>query len=1040
MRSDKRKFANSILFRIGAPVLLVLVVVLPALYMTMYEYFSDLALQQARSELMSLGRQAYDIAGEKFDNLMKEGLAGDERATRVKKGLAIGLLDEFFKRHYLLGVVHDEGSKTLLHSGVSESEFDRLHDVLHKMDQGLPLVGVTISGRTYFSYTFVFGPWHWDLYLFRDSTEYNAAIWQIRRIFLIFASILASGLVALLCYLVFIANRVKKGIVVPVKNASMPFYKGISEFEFLSKSIGEMMKVLGEKNRWISNLISSAGTIIIVTNREGKVVLFNRTGQELTGFSQDEVLGGVLWELMVPEEDAGEVSSSHKRLFSRGEPVSFRTHILRKDRKSISVMLNNTVVFDADSDESFAIYAGIDMSELEKAERELLKRSRQQAVVADLGQQALASADLQVLMDEAVSAVAGNLGAEFCKVLELMPGGEELLLRSGVGWEDGLVGSATVGTGIDSQAGFTLQSDMPVIVKDLRTESRFSGPALLTDHGVISGMSVAIQGVHGPFGVFGVHSASGKTFSDHDVHFLMAVAGIIAEAVTRKKAEEALRESEEKYKLLVEHANEGIFVAQDNLIKFPNPVTLATIGYTEEELLRKPFIELVHPEDRNFVAERYANRISGKDVPSAYSFRVINKDGKTLWGTNNSVLIDWDGRPATLNFFQDITEQKELEAQILQAQKMESIGTLAGGIAHDFNNLLGGILGYASLMKMKLKEGDDLYKPVTMIEKSATRAAELTSQLLGFARSGKYDERLVDLNNLVDETLSILDRTFDKAIEIKKHLEVSLPPVKGDPGQLQQILMNLCINAADAMPEGGQLILETLVENVKANSVQTALELRPGSYVTLSVTDTGVGMDKDTVERIFDPFFTTKEVGKGTGLGLSMVYGVVKNHGGTVNVYSEEGQGTTFRVFLPVSAGKKEEIKGDHAQPFGGSEKILVVDDEEQIRTMAKDMLEGFGYSVTIVETGTEAAQIFEEQQGNFEMVLLDMVMPGMSGEKTLIKLREIDPEIKVLLTSGFSQSGRASEILKQGANDFIQKPYQVSELMLKIRSLLDSM
>lgn len=1033
------KFTNSILFRIAAPVLLVLLIVLPALYLTMYEYFSDLAFEQARQELVWLGRQAYDIASEKFDDLMKEGLAGDEKAIRVKKGLAIGLLDEFFKRHNLLGVVHGEGKKTLLLTGVSEERFNALHDILHENDRGLPQEGLTVSGEQYLSYTIVFGPWFWDIYLFKDSAGYDAAIWQIRRLFLIFASILAAGLVSLLCYLVYIADRVKKGIVEPVKSASMPNYRGISEFEFLSESIREMMKVLGEKNRWISNLISSAGTVIIVTNREGKVVLFNRTGQELTGFSQDEVLGGVLWEIMVSEEDAGEVKNNHQNLFSQGKSISFRTHILRKDRKRISMMLNNTVIFDADSDESFAIYAGIDMSDLEKAEKELLMRSRQQAIISDLSQLALAGARLQVVMDESVVLVARNLEAEFCKILELEPGGSKLSLRSGVGWRKGLVGTATVGIGVESQAGLTLQSDMPVVVKDLRTESRFSGPALLTDHGIISGVSVVIHGADGPFGVLGVHTVKRRSFSDQDIHFLKAVAAVIAEAITRRKAEEALRESEEKYRLLVENANEAIFVAQDNLIKFPNPVTLELIGYTEEELLTKPFVELIHPEDRDLVIERYAGRLGGAEVPSAYSFRIISKKGKTLWGMINSVLIDWEGRPATLNFLQDITEQKELEAQVLQAQKMESIGTLAGGIAHDFNNLLGGILGYASLMKMKIGEGDELYKPVAMIEKSATRAAELTSQLLGFARSGKYDERLVDFNMLVEETLGILDRTLDKGIEIKKRLEITLPPVKGDPGQLQQILMNLCINAADAMPEGGQLMLETFVENVTEKLAHARLEVKPGLYVILLVADSGVGMDQETVKRIFDPFFTTKEVGKGTGLGLSMVYGVVKNHGGTVNVYSEKGQGTTFRVYLPVGGGEKQEAKKDSLQPYGGNENILVVDDEEQIRTMAKDMLEGFGYSVMVAETGPEAVEIFGEHRDKIDMILLDMVMPRMSGEKTFRELRNIDPEIKTLLTSGFSQSGRASEILKEGANGFIQKPYQVSELVLKVRSILDS-
>ncbi len=1031
-------FTNSILFRIAAPVILILLVVIPALYFSMYEYFSEQELSHTEVEMEWLGREIYDLVSNKYDELIMEGLLGNELAVRVRKGLTLGIVDEFMDQNDLWGMIHDRDKEMILTKGITLVDSYKAHETLHDRDS-LTFDSIYFNGKRFFSYMVSFNPWQWHIFLFKDAEQYLLDQKRINNAFLVFGAVLLGGFLLLLAYLVFTFGRVKKDIIEPLQDESMPRYRGISEFEFLSDSIAGMMRSLHEKNEWINNLISTAGTIIIVTDEEGKIVLFNRTGKELTGFVQEDVIGKTLWDILIPDHEVHRIKTEHEKLFSAGDAVSYRGHILRKNKKEVSVLFNNTLISDPDAGSRFAIYTGIDMTDLERAEKELFIRTSQQIIIAELGQSALAGTGIQRVMDMSVAAVAENLGVKYCKILELLPGGDELLLCSGVGWKEGLVGIATVGTGTDSQAGYTLNSDEPVIVKDLRTETRFSDPALLTDHGIISGVSVVIQGTGEPFGVLGVHSVSSQTFSVHDISFIKSVANVLGEAIVRRKAEEALIESEEKYRILVENASEAIFIAQDNRVKFPNPKTLELTGYTEDELAETPFINIIHPEDRDMVVERYTKRLGSEEVSTSHSFRVIDKEGNVFWAMLNAVLITWEGKPATLNFIRDITEQKTLEAQIMQAQKMESIGTLAGGIAHDFNNLLGGILGYASLMKMDIKEGDDLFKPVDMIEKSAIRAADLTSQLLDFSRTGQYDVKLVDLNSVVEETLGILERTLDKSIEIKKFLGSSLPHIKGDPGQLQQILMNLCINSADAMPEGGQLILETFVEKLTSSFLLSYPEAKPGPYVSISVTDTGVGMDMETVKKIFDPFFTTKEVGKGTGLGLSMVYGVVKNHGGLVNVYSEPGQGTTFRIFIPVSGATEKEEKKVKAQPYGGNEKILVVDDEEQIRALAKDILENFGYSVVLAESGSEAVKIYKENKENIDMVLLDMIMPKMSGKRTFEKLKEINPDIKTLLSSGFSQAGRVQELLSDGVRDFIQKPYQVSELMLKVRGILDS-
>ncbi|GAB4337770.1 MAG: hypothetical protein Kow0099_11400 [Candidatus Abyssubacteria bacterium] len=370
---------------------------------------------------------------------------------------------------------------------------------------------------------------------------------------------------------------------------------------------------------------------------------------------------------------------------------------------------------------------------------------------------------------------------------------------------------------------------------------------------------------------------------------------------------------------------------------------------------------------------------------------------------------------------------------------MESIGTLAGGIAHDFNNLLGGILGYASFLKSKLSGGDAHYRYVDTIERSAMRAAELTSQLLGFARGGKYDAKPLNLNKVIEETLEIIGRTLDKSIEIRSRLCEELPTVEADAAQMQQVLMNLCVNAGDAMPHGGTLLVETEVAVLGEDYVRTHLGSQPGVYVVVSVSDTGVGMSRETVKRIFEPFFTTKEKGKGTGLGLAMVYGAVKNHGGSIRVYSEPGAGTTFKVYLP-SNGAPEQAELSVAEAVqGGDELILVVDDEETIRSLVKDTLESYGYRVLVAENGEEAVSLYGERGEEIDLVILDMMMPKMGGRETFQRLRELNPGIKALLSTGYSQNGKAQEILDSGVLGFLQKPYQTHELLSKLRSVLDA-
>jgi len=512
---------------------------------------------------------------------------------------------------------------------------------------------------------------------------------------------------------------------------------------------------------------------------------------------------------------------------------------------------------------------------------------------------------------------------------------------------------------------------------------------------------------------------------------------ITSEDITdRKRAEEALRESEEKYRTLVDHANEAIFIAQDGVIKFANPSTLS-FGYSAEELARIPFADLIHPEDREMVVERYRRRIQGEEVPSTYAFRFLNRSGEEVWAQLNVVRITWDGHPATLNFLRDITPLKKLEMQFQQAQKMEAIGTLAGGIAHDFNNLLMGIQGYITLMLFNMERSHPQYENLRRIEENVRNGASLTAQLLGFARRGKYEVKPADLNEILQRSSEMFERTR-KEIKISRKFQEDIWTVEVDRGQTEQALLNLYVNAWQAMPEGGELYLETKNVTLGRDYAKPFL-LQPGKYVKISVTDTGMGIDEKTQQRIFEPFFTTKEMGRGTGLGLASAYGIIKSHGGFINVYSEIGHGSTFTIYLPASEKAVKEAKKFYSEEIPrGTETVLLVDDEITITEVIEKALALMGYKVLLASNGEEALEVYKRNQDAIAVVILDMIMPGISGGKTYDLLKEINPGAKVILSSGYSEDGEAARIMSRGCDGFIQKPFGIKELSQKIREILD--
>jgi len=429
-------------------------------------------------------------------------------------------------------------------------------------------------------------------------------------------------------------------------------------------------------------------------------------------------------------------------------------------------------------------------------------------------------------------------------------------------------------------------------------------------------------------------------------------------------------------------------------------------------------------------------RLQGKSVPSTYSFRIIKKSGETVWIEACVVLVTWEGNPAALTFLRDITVQKKLEEQLFHAQKMEAIGTLAGGVAHDFNNLLLGILGYTSLMLMNTDKNHPFYENLKTIERQVESGADLTKRLLGFARGGKYNAKPVTVNDLIIKTSEIFGRT-KKEITIHMKLQEDLHTIEADAGQIEQVLLNLYVNAWQAMPSGGELYLESGNAIFYEQAIRP-FNSKPGQYVKISVTDTGVGMDSETQKRIFEPFFSTKGLGKGTGLGLASAYGIIRNHGGIINVYSEKGHGTTFTLYLPASVKKAAETKLADETLLTGDETILVVDDEQVNVELMKKLLEKLGYKALTAQSGKKAIELYREHCKDIKLVILDMIMPKMNGRETLGKLMEIDNKVRVLLSSGYSINGEAARLLSIGCKGFIQKPFRIEELSQKIRNVMD--
>jgi len=530
-------------------------------------------------------------------------------------------------------------------------------------------------------------------------------------------------------------------------------------------------------------------------------------------------------------------------------------------------------------------------------------------------------------------------------------------------------------------------------------------------------------------------------FLKEERDLINAISDRIGTFIEHKNAEDELRENEEKYRTLIENAGEAIIVVQDGVIKFANPKGEELYGRSQEELSSRHHTYFIHEEDRAMVGERHESRLKGEELHGTYSFRIIDKNGSIKWIELNVVLFSWEARPAALCFMTDITERKTLEQQLIQAQKMEAIGTLTSGIAHDFNNILTSIIGNAHMVLMDINEDDPLREEIEEIKEAGERAAALTRQLLTFSRKQIIQPEVMDLNDILSHIEKMLRRLVREDIELGIIPEPALWKVLMDPTQMEQVIMNLVVNAGDAMPRGGKLTIEAANVYLDESYFRDhSAEAKTGPYAMLAVSDTGIGMDDETQSHIFEPFFTTKEREQGTGLGLSTVYGIVKQSDGFVWAYSESGIGTTFKVYLPRVGGDAESAGEDPIVPVesSGSETILVVEDDKRLLKLALRILKQYGYNVLVAENGKEALRVVEECKEPIHLVLTDMVMPGMSGTEVAEQVKLLKPEIKVIYMSGYADNAAVPHGILPEEVNFIQKPFTPEGLARKVREVLD--
>ena len=535
------------------------------------------------------------------------------------------------------------------------------------------------------------------------------------------------------------------------------------------------------------------------------------------------------------------------------------------------------------------------------------------------------------------------------------------------------------------------------------------------------------------------HYENENAYNQRDLEFLNSVGGHIALAIERRRAEDALRKKEEMFRLLFSHNPLPTWVIDRETLKFleVNEAAVRVYGYSQEEFKNMTILDF-RADDEKIKILNYLKETSGDGLYRGH-WRHRKKDGKTIEVETTVHELEYSGKRVRLIVAQDVSERHILEQQLRQSQKMEAVGRLAGGVAHDFNNLLMVIKGHTELLRNVLPSADEYSRKIEQIERAADRASGLTRQLLAFSRLQMLQPKVMNLNDAVADMGRLLPRLIGEDIELIIHASEKLGAIRADASQMEQIIMNLVVNARDAMPDGGKLTIETSNVELDHSYNEKHPIVREGRYVLLCVSDTGTGMSLETQAHIFEPFFTTKAQGKGTGLGLATVYGVVKQSGGFIWVYSELRRGTTFKIYFPRVDQPVERLEHApaHSDAPRGTETILLTEDERDVREVAREFLESGGYTVIEARDGIEALGLVEKHEGSIDLLITDMVMPRMTGQELAARLKEQRPKLRMLYMSGYSERAAADSLQAEPGVRLLAKPFSRSALLRTVHELL---
>jgi PAS domain S-box-containing protein len=784
-------------------------------------------------------------------------------------------------------------------------------------------------------------------------------------------------------------------------------------------------------------IVETAHDLIWILDRSGNFVFVNKRAEELSGHELSELEGNAYLPLVHPEDQPKVENIFLETL--EGKSNRYEVKVLKKDGRILTLSVNTVPLYEQDRIIG-TVNLGRDITEHKQAEKELQRTNQELSTLHAIDRTVNQTLDLQVILNFCVDKTMEILHAEAGGIYLLQEDGKTMLLVVHRGLSDEFVRNiekVQLGEGVSGRAA----AERKPIILDVAGYPFGRLSPFIVEEGYQTLLSVPLLAKDRVLGVINLGSRRADAFPKEKIDTLLSIGMNIGTAVDNALLFEELQRTEERYRGLVESSPDAIVVFSEDTLTFANQAAAKLAGVAgPEQLIGKPIMGFVHPDHRERARESIRQLRKGMAVPLT-ELQLIRSDGQVADVEIAAIHIRGAQSPAVQLVIRDVTEKKQLQAQFLQSQKIEAVGRLAGGVAHDFNNILMAISGYCELLLFKMDPADAFHREVNEVLRASQQGAALTNQLLAFSRKQVLEPKILDLNRVVTQVEKMLCRLIGEDIELITVLEPKLGYVKVDAGQIEQVIMNLAVNARDAMPEGGKLIIETRNVELDREIIPHISEVPRGRYVLLSVADTGCGMDEATQSRIFEPFFTTKEQGKGTGLGLATVYGIVKQSGGYIVVYSEPGHGTIFKIYLSRIDQPEETARVHEGTPVAlllGQETILLADDNEPVRLAVGSVLQMYGYTVLQAEDGRNALEVSRQHNGEIHLLITDAIMPEMGGRELAERLILERPQIKVLFMSGYTDEAvQRQGILTPGAS-FLQKPASMEVLLRKVRELLD--